>query len=569
MIATSFPSLLIILSIILVVVARPCHGQFIKKRSDADHRVVGNKNGNNNNNNNNNKFVPPKLSFSSSDYYASLRDDNVVTSVQTAEDVEEAPWTIFQASPDAKSIESIRRRSGPLLTLFPDNDYVGKGGGGAMGDANNRIMKHVILDPYGQRAYLVEHSKECYPDDPDALVNRYDLLAAKTNNDISSSSHLAVELWKYCALYVEGGAYVDHETSPLAGLGDALGWGKRSSSGKKNRNYVVMSASRDSGVSPSLLPPASVVGENGEVLSNSTISDAVNVASSRGTGDPIAISSLIAISGSKDDVPRKMIEKILNTDADVLATNALLLPRSLMTYTREGGGDEKGKKTGGGGGTWGYLGQRCSGIEIAPPPTTTIPATTTLRHCPTSAGYCCEILDPSSTYVLLLSRQSLMPNQVLPIESALPVPYRVHVDASSSSTKSGSEGGGGDGGLAFLATVHEVPDSPLLSSTTKGNSESTPNVYEILSGQRALPNQVPNRQVCMDCLREKKASDCNICREKCGIFCEKICEVEVKEKPVKRVVTVSAPRYRKDPERFIPRIVHQVRRLRDPGGNAR
>ncbi|KAL3817503.1 hypothetical protein ACHAXA_007093, partial [Cyclostephanos tholiformis] len=516
----------------------------VKKMNDADK-------------NNNNKFVPPKLSFSASDYYASLREDNIVKSLQTEdesgeelrntnknneEEEEEAPWKIFQATTDPTSVESIRRRSGPLLTLFPS-------GNGGMN--SHRMARHVILDPVGQRAYLVAHSKDCNPENPDALLDRYDLLAKSSNGE---SSHLAVELWKYCALYAEGGVYVDPETSPLATLGDALGWDvvdDNDGRSEKNWNYVATSATRDSGVSPSLLPISSIGGDGNVV--NSTISDSVNIASSRGTGDPVAISSFVAISSAKHDVPRRMIDTLLATDVGKLVTDALLLPRSLMTYAREcddGAGGKRGGTTTGGG-RWGYLRQRCSGIEIAPP------TTTTLRHCPESAGYCCEILDPTSTFVLLLSRHSLVPNQVLPIESALPAPYRVDADPSSSTTSTGSAAVGGSE-LAFLATVHEVSESPLISSTVKGNSESTPNVYEILSGQGALPNQVPNRQACMDCLREKKASDCRICGEKCGQFCNKICEVEVKEKPVKRVVSVSAPKYRKDPERFIPRIVHQT-----------
>ena len=182
-----------------------------------------------------------------------------------------------------------------------------------------------------------------------------------------------------------------------------------------------------------------------------------------------------------------------------------------------------------------------------------------LRRCPESAGYCCEIQDPTSTYVFLLSRQPLVPNQVLPAVASLPVPWGAAAAAAADAPKSVG------GEIAFMSTVREELSSPLLHSSTKdgkpfspGTSESTPNVYEILNSQGALPNQVPNRQACMDCLREKKASDCVICAEKCGAFCEKVCKVEVREKPVKRVVSVEGPRYRKDPERIIPRIVHQV-----------
>jgi hypothetical protein len=218
------------------------------------------------------------------------------------------------------------------------------------------------------------------------------------------------------------------------------------------------------------------------------------------------------------------------------------------------------------------LRQRCSGVLVAEPFRAEEDdrnadegggggGRALLRRCPESAGYCCEIQDPTSTYVFLLSRQPLVPNQVLPAVASLPVPWGAAAAADAADAAPKSVGGE----IAFMSTVREELSSPLLHSSTKdgkpfspGTSESTPNVYEILNSQGALPNQVPNRQACMDCLREKKASDCVICAEKCGAFCEKVCKVEVREKPVKRVVSVEGPRYRKDPERIIPRIVHQV-----------
>ena len=41
-------------------------------------------------------------------------------------------------------------------------------------------------------------------------------------------------------------------------------------------------------------------------------------------------------------------------------------------------------------------------------------------------------------------------------------------------------------------------------------------------------------------------------------YCGRLCEVSVTEKPVSKVVVVKGPRLKKDPERLIPRIIHQV-----------
>ena len=52
--------------------------------------------------------------------------------------------------------------------------------------------------------------------------------------------------------------------------------------------------------------------------------------------------------------------------------------------------------------------------------------------------------------------------------------------------------------------------------------------------------------------------DCTLCAEVCPRYCEELCEISVKDKPVSKVLTVRAPRYRRDPDRLVPRIVHQT-----------
>lgn len=52
--------------------------------------------------------------------------------------------------------------------------------------------------------------------------------------------------------------------------------------------------------------------------------------------------------------------------------------------------------------------------------------------------------------------------------------------------------------------------------------------------------------------------DCTLCAEVCPRYCEELCAVDVREKPVSKVLTVRPPRYRRDPDRLVPRIVHQT-----------
>jgi hypothetical protein len=504
------------------------------------------------------QFTPPKLSFTASEVNSIQDESLVVTSdSNTSNDSKaEVTWTIFQAVSSLTAKEAILRRSGPLLTLFPkSNDMM-------ISKSNfnyyhmmhsHQHAVHSVHTPSEQRLYLERHGKQCHSGD---ILSRYDLFVKS-----STLSNLAIELWKYCALYVEGGVYVDAETAPLVALGDVLGWENSqppngydatATSNNAMKNYAVVASTRDSGVSPRL------------ISTNSSISNAVTAATSHGTGNPIAISSMLAISTKQHSVPERMIGTLMLTATDLLESDALLLPKALMSFISEDNnariGDDDTTATP----KWGLLKQRCHGIEIAPAGHGN-GQPRTLRHCPPSSGYCCEILDPTSRFVFLLSRQSLVPNQLLPSSSKLPRPYAENQNNSSGTSAINAVVPEKE--VAFLSTIREDPSSQLLQSSsstlryTPGNSDTTPNIYELLSRENALPNQEKNKQACMDCLREKKAANCALCSEKCPKFCSRLCELSKSEKPVKRVLSVVGPKYRKDPERWIPRIIHQVRLL--------
>jgi hypothetical protein len=70
-------------------------------------------------------------------------------------------------------------------------------------------------------------------------------------------------------------------------------------------HYVTASASRDSGISPSLL---------GALGTNAGISESVDISTSRGTGHTVGILFLVVISTPRNDVPRDMIRTILTTE---------------------------------------------------------------------------------------------------------------------------------------------------------------------------------------------------------------------------------------------------------------
>ncbi|KAL7461497.1 hypothetical protein ACHAXS_001917 [Conticribra weissflogii] len=508
------------------------------------------------------EFQPPKLSFT----FSSTGDIIVGANAAGNNNATAAPspWTVFQGVTDddetsaEAEAQSIRRRSGPLLALFPD---AATSSDGVLSAAAHRA-NHVVATPPSQRDFLVTHGRECY-DGGESIAARYDLLAASP-----STSSLAQELWKYCALYVEGGVYVDRETAPLLALGDVLSWSSGDNDGGNGgaaiKNYAVLADDEHAGVSPSLFDEASS-GDRGLKYSfNYRTNYNGNYHDFRGRGGDdivlgksIATGALLAIATKQHDVPKKMTQVLMTKTVEELERNALVLHRALKDFIREDMTN---------GNKWGFFRQRCQGIEVAGG----AEHARLLRNCPASTGYCCEIIDPQRGFVFLLSRHSLLPNQYLPHHSTLPQPYQKSISSSkiaaynNNMINNNNDNNNSDPEtpldpttlleLPFQATIHHVDTHQVDMHFSPGSSETTPNAYEILHSLGALPT----KQQCLDCLREKNGADCSRCSSHCSKFCENLCTIDVPPKPIKKVVAVQPPLYKKDPERIIPRIIHQT-----------
>ncbi|KAL7499814.1 hypothetical protein ACHAWT_010240 [Skeletonema menzelii] len=464
---------------------------------------------------------PPKLSFTAEEAQSGIKNDDT-NNAQS--------WTtVFQGVSDKSTAENVMLRSAPLLTLFPS-------GGGSFGDSNSEYhARHMVLDPAEQRSYLVGKGSDCHANN---VVERFDQFQS------ASLNNLATELWKYCALYLEGGVYVDSETAPLVALGDLL-----KPSDNNNNNYAVVVDSVDAAVSPQFWPSSAA---NGAIQDGNVITSDHNIASSGMGGNKIVSGSFIAIQTKLHSVPKAVVDTIMATSIIVLEQDALLLPKSLMNAIQIDA--NKGTNS------WTFLSQRCHGIKTAAGDigdendvNQSQQHRRSLRHCPSTSGYCCEILDPDHSFVFLLSRHPLVPNQVLPHPMSLPQPYAKTIATDIElDPKTQSE-------LPFISTLRDDKSSPLLTLPFQsGSTEITPNVYDLLHAREALPNQEDYPRQCMDCLRIKGGATCKTCRDLCPTFCENLCEVKLKEKPVKNVLNITAPRFRKDPERIIPRIIHQT-----------
>ena len=327
-------------------------------------------------------FQPPKLSFTLNSHgnivggnnngittlSDSDHDDHDGMIINGASSV--APWTVFQGvSAGGEDGASVKRRTGPLLSLFlhdnnNNNDNVNDNGN----NMRHSHAKHVVATPSDQRAYLVQHGKECYSNAltndntvstadnnvNNVVLDRFDLLSASP-----TTAALSMELWKYCALYAEGGVYVDAETAPLLALGDVLNWsadGNGSRGG--NRNYAVLANDGDAGVSPSLFDD------------NVSASD---------SGNGMVTGALLAIPTKHHPVPHGMVEQLLTQTVQDLEEHVLLLPKALKELIRkdqlvsanhddnnnnieEDGQQQQQQQLSH---EWEFFTQRCQGVEVA------------------------------------------------------------------------------------------------------------------------------------------------------------------------------------------------------------
>ncbi|GAX18267.1 hypothetical protein FisN_20Lh029 [Fistulifera solaris] len=105
--------------------------------------------------------------------------------------------------------------------------------------------------------------------------------------------------------------------------------------------------------------------------------------------------------------------------------------------------------------------------------------------------------------------------------------------------------------LPFIATVREY--STGNKPTT---NEETPNFYDMLDMFDCLPSEA-----CMTCLAaedEIQGGNCELCQGHCSCYCKSLCLVRPPPKPLVAEWRVKRPTSFKDPDRHIPRIIHQT-----------
>jgi hypothetical protein len=260
--------------------------------------------------------------------------------------------------------------------------------------------------------------------------------------------------------------------------------------------------------------------------------------------------SLLVLSGENTALARDMLELLVQTDSNVLETSPLLLPRALYAYVASQAKKAQQPLRPGFEGQWFLLEQTChlnplrrrsspSSSSSALSPNSWLDAQSyrLAHHCPDPSGYCCSILDRAQEpHLVMMTTHPILPYQVLPAESQLARPYNAetgHFDEEE---------------LPFVSTIREVVHA------RPADHPPTPNFFETLLRNECLPDSVP----CSKCLRNKNGADCKRCAPVCGCYCKMLCRDPVDAKFVSKELIVTPPKYQRDPDRIIPRIVHQT-----------
>jgi Glycosyltransferase sugar-binding region containing DXD motif len=107
--------------------------------------------------------------------------------------------------------------------------------------------------------------------------------------------------------------------------------------------------------------------------------------------------------------------------------------------------------------------------------------------------------------------------------------------------------------LQYIATVREY-----RTNVTPATKQETPNYFDILLHNNCLPHD----KECFKCLQsgyhQRDVGDCTACHDKCSCYCDALCNVRPPAKRLAAEWVVTTPRYRKNPERLVPRIIHQT-----------
>ncbi|KAL7578974.1 hypothetical protein ACA910_019021 [Epithemia clementina (nom. ined.)] len=319
-------------------------------------------------------------------------------------------------------------------------------------------------------------------DDPKAVLTRFqELVDAK-------QPQFATEIYKYCALRLQGGIWLDSESPWIIPLVDFL---------QHEASFIA------DGQAPtfSSLPSMAVLG------------DASNVAQT-------IHGSFLLLQPEQKQLAHDMLQVLVSSPIQDLLYDALLVPhalhdaieRQVKDTLRLGANHQK----------WYLLEQQCYLSQTFRWQGNTCPLV--------YGGFCCRVLDKSQT--LFLTRHPL-----LPIQKTVDIAKPYNAETQHYDEKD----------LPYIAKIREevFPKPP---------GYEVKNMFDILMENQCLPDSVD----CARCLRNKSGANCKTCATQCQCYCKALCNEKPDAKHVSKKISVFPPKFARDPNRLVPRIIHQT-----------
>ena len=389
----------------------------------------------------------------------------------------------------------------------------------------------VTFTSHEQRIFLEQNGWACQASFTNSRTSSKNLLLERFD---ALPPGYAVELWKYCLLYTNPGIYWD----------------------------------------VSMAMPMQLIGDIVSSLDNSNVAIAISDVNDRNTQGGVLQHhqthlhhSLIRIRERHSKVALGMIRYLLEADT--------LTPTSLHETLAVFVANDVHKKRA----TWKYFSAECKDRIPVPivtesgtsSPTVTVQiqnkrSSSTMNFssgmpCSAKNGEpCCQVWsanDKNSLPVLSLMHSHLLitpdDENVKTANAGNPLPflYRRRTDAAKIKD---SDLGMPVEHLPFIATVREVK-----TNAPPATLHETPNFFDLLLRNNCLP---PDKE-CYKCLKlgykeGDEGGDCNTCADKCPCYCKALCSIRPPPKRLAAIWEVTPPRYRMDPSRLIPRVIHQT-----------
>ena len=161
---------------------------------------------------------------------------------------------------------------------------------------------------------------------------------------------------------------------------------------------------------------------------------------------------------------------------------------------------------------------------------------------------CCQVWDPSDALPVLTLSHSHLLRKSPPNRNPSPFSF------PDTSAVSDHDLGMPVKDLPFVATVRSFP-----TGAPPATVDETPNYFDILLENNCLPHD----KECFKCLKlgykeNDEGGDCRTCEAKCPCYCRALCTIRPPPKRLSAEWEITPPRFRKDPSRLIPRVIHQT-----------